>query len=105
MLIDGPTYNNARGEASSLQMAPPFAFSDVTMTVFPLQANLARLNQFVDNYLNQATEIVKFQPVLPFVYLIILDYGKMSAAATGIREERIHLPRLGVHHALHFRRQ
>ncbi|MGR3563234.1 MAG: hypothetical protein ACU0FH_08920 [Heliomarina sp.] len=81
MLIDGPTYNNARGEASSLQMAPPFAFSDVTMTVFPLQANLARLSQFVDNYLNQAPEIVKFRPVLPFVYLIILDYGKMSAAA------------------------
>lgn len=75
-------FNNARGEASTLQMAPPFAFSDVKMTVFPLQANLARLNQFCDSYLNQADHIVQFKPFLPFVYLIILDYGRMSAPAT-----------------------
>ncbi len=75
-------FNDARGEASTLQMAPPFAFSDVKMTVFPLQANLARLTQFCDGYLNQADNIVQFKPFLPFVYLIILDYGRMSAAAT-----------------------
>ena len=75
-------FNNARGEASTLQMAPPFSFSDVKMTVFPLQANLARLTQFCDSYLNQAGEFVQFKPFLPFVYLIILDYGKMSAPAT-----------------------
>jgi hypothetical protein len=86
----GPLFNNARGEASSLQMAPPFAFSDVTMTVFPLQANLARLREFIKNYLNQADEIVQFQPFMPFVYLIILDYGRMStqAARTGWISQR-----------------
>ena len=75
-------FNNARGEASTLQMAPPFAFSDVKMTVFPLQANLARLTQFCEGYLNQADHIAQFKPFLPFVYLIILDYGRMSAPAT-----------------------
>lgn len=74
-------FNDARGAASTLQMAPPFAFSDVKMTVFPLQANLARLTQFCDSYLNQAGHIVQFKPFLPFVYLIILDYGRMSAPA------------------------
>ncbi|MEM7522463.1 MAG: hypothetical protein AAF360_01625 [Pseudomonadota bacterium] len=83
-------FNDARGAASTLQTAPPFAFSDVKMTVFPLQANLARLNQFCDGYLNQAPKIARFEPFLPFVYLIILDYGRMSspAANTGWVSQR-----------------
>ena len=52
-------FNDARGAASTLQTAPPFAFSDVKMTVFPLQANLAQLNTYCDNYLNQAAELVQ----------------------------------------------
>ncbi len=80
-MTTGPMFNDARGAASSLQMAPPFAFSDVTMTVFPLLANLSRLNEFIKSYLNQADDVVQFQPFMPFVYLIILDYGKMSARA------------------------
>lgn len=89
-MIAGPDFNNARGEASSLQMSPPFEFSDVTMTVFPLEANLARLTQFTESYLNQAPDIVHFKPFLPYVYLIILDYGKMSteAARTGWVSQR-----------------
>ena len=63
-------------------MAPPFTFTDVKMTVFPLQANLGRLDQFCDSYLNQARKIAQFKPFLPFIYLIILDYGRMSAPAT-----------------------
>ncbi len=74
-------FNNARGAAAAIQVKPPFAFSDVKMTIFPLQANLTRLTQFCDGYLNQARDIVQFKPFLPFVYLILLDYGRMSAAA------------------------
>ena len=78
---DRNMFNNARGAAAAIQVKPPFAFSDVKMTIFPLQANLTRLTQFCDGYLNQAKDIVQFKPFLPFVYLILLDYGRMSAAA------------------------
>ena len=77
-------YNTARGAASSLQMSPPFAFSDVTMSVFPLRASLSRLDTFCNSYLNQAPHIVQFKPFIPFVYLVILDYGRMSLQAANM---------------------
>ncbi|MEW9919401.1 hypothetical protein AB2B41_07295 [Marimonas sp. MJW-29] len=77
-------YNIARGAASSLQMSPPFAFSDVTMSVFPLRASLSRLETFCTNYLNQAPHLVQFKPFVPFVYLVILDYGRMSLQAANM---------------------
>lgn len=80
-MADENLFNNARGAAAAIQVKPPFAFSDVKMTIFPLQANLTRLTQFCDGYLNQAPKIAQFKPFLPFVYLILLDYGRMSAAA------------------------
>jgi hypothetical protein len=73
-----PPYNNARGFASSLQLVPPFLFKDVTMSVFPLRANLPRLQSFCDAYLNRATDLFVFEPFVPYVYLIVLDYGKMA---------------------------
>jgi len=73
-----PKYNNARGFASSLQLIPPFLFKDVTMSVFPLRASLPRLRSFCDAYLNRGWDVVSFEPFLPYVYLIVLDYGKMA---------------------------
>lgn len=77
-------FNNARGMASSLQMTPPFAFSDVTISVFPLRASLPTLDNFCRNYLNQAPHLVQFRPFVPFVYLVILDYGRMSLEAANM---------------------
>ncbi len=77
-------FNNARGAASSIQMSPPFSFSDVTMSVFPLRASLSRLETFCRNYLNQAPQHVQFRPFMPFVYLVILDYGRMSLEAANM---------------------
>lgn len=77
-------FNTARGPASTLQMSPPFAFNDVTMSVFPLRAGLPRLEAFCENYLNQASHIVQFRPFIPFVYLVILDYGRMSLEAANM---------------------
>lgn len=73
-----PPFNEARGAASSLQLAPPFAFSDVTMSVLPLRANLSRLQSFCNSYLNHTDTEMVFQPLVPYVYLILLNYGKMS---------------------------
>ena len=77
-------FNDVRGSANLLQMAPPFAFSDVTMSVFPLRASLPTLDAFCRNYLNQAPELVEFRPFIPFVYLVILDYGRMSVEAANM---------------------
>ncbi|MGI9493524.1 MAG: hypothetical protein ACR2QF_14090, partial [Geminicoccaceae bacterium] len=78
------SFNNARGTASSLQLAPPFAFKDVAMSVFPVRASLPRLENFCDAFLNHASDTIKFQPFIPFVYLIILDYGRMSVEAANM---------------------
>ncbi len=73
------------GEASagSLPVRPPFLFTGVTSRVFPLRANMARLTQFCDSYVNMdiPPEIVHYRPALPFVYLMVLDYGSMSSAS------------------------
>ena len=83
-MMGNAEFNNARGTASTLQLAPPFAFKDVTMSVFPLRATLSRLESFCDAFLNHADEAIKFQPFIPYVYLIILDYGRMSVEAANM---------------------
>ncbi|MEM7439051.1 MAG: hypothetical protein AAF393_05580 [Pseudomonadota bacterium] len=65
-------------------MTPPFSFSDVTASVFPLRASLPTLDSFCRNYLNQAPHMVQFRPFMPYVYLIILDYGRMSLEAANL---------------------
>jgi len=73
--MKNPLFNNARGSASTLQFKPPFSFKDMTVSVFPLRANLSRLQAFCDQYLNQNSEEIRFQVYLPYVFLQILDYG------------------------------
>ncbi|NIP95186.1 MAG: hypothetical protein GWO24_17750, partial [Akkermansiaceae bacterium] len=77
-------YNDARGFAASMQISPPFSFKDVTTCVFPLRASLPRLRHFCDAYLNQAGDLVRFEPFIPYVYLAIVDYGKMSIEAANL---------------------
>jgi hypothetical protein len=62
---------------------PPFQFTGVTARVFPLKANMARLAAFCDAYVNMdiPPEIVHYRPALPYVYLMVLDYGSMSSAS------------------------
>lgn len=81
-----PVYNTARGGAdATLEIKPPFDFSGVTARVFPLKANMYRLRAFCDSYLNIMPDtIAKFQPALPYVYLMVLDYGKMLPEITNL---------------------
>ena len=80
-----PLFIDPTGDASqgSLPVRPPFLFSGVTSRVFPLKANMARLTQFCDSYVNMdiPAEIVHYRPALPYVYLMVLDYGSMSSAS------------------------
>ena len=82
--MKNPQFNNARGPASTLQFKPPFSFKDMTVSVFPLRANLSRLQAFCDRYLNQNSDEIRFQAYLPYVFLQILDYGKMSIEAANM---------------------
>lgn len=80
-----PRYIDPAGDPrlGALPVSPPFLMNGVSSRVFPLKANMARLTQFCDQYLNMDIPpgIVHFRPSVPYVYLMVLDYGSMSAAS------------------------
>lgn len=87
--ITRPDYNVARGgpyEIIPMPATPPFTFQGVTARVFPLKANAARLTEFCDRYLNMdiPREFAYFVPAVPYVYLMVLNYGRMSVAAENL---------------------
>jgi hypothetical protein len=75
-----PFFNMALGEAErTLLVVPPFSFPGVTARVFPLRASMDILASFCRRYLNVAPpEVCVLQPSLPYVFLVILDYGQMA---------------------------
>ncbi len=80
-----PPYIDPAGDPrrGALPVRPPFVLRDVTARVFPLKANIARLTEFCDSYLNMdiPDEIVHYRPALPYVYLMVLNYGSMSPSS------------------------
>ena len=80
-----PRYNEVNGptELADLASCPPFLFREVTSRVFPIRANIARLYTFCDQYLNLdiPDTLVHFRPSLPYVYMMVINYGSMSAAS------------------------
>ena len=74
-----PRYNVALGPAeTTLVVVPPFNFPGVTARVFPLRASLNILSGFCRSYLNVARDVCDFEPYLPYVFLVVLDYGRMA---------------------------
>jgi hypothetical protein len=83
-----PAYVNVNGVAGikDLPTSPPFLFREVTTRVFPVKANMARLTDFVDRYLNNMDvpeEFCHFRPSIPYVYVMVLNYGSLSPTAVG----------------------
>jgi hypothetical protein len=72
-----------RDGSASLAAEPPFVFRAVTTRVFPVKANPARLYGFIDRYLNDdiPPSIAHFRPSLPYVYVMVLNYGKMAPSS------------------------
>ena len=66
---------------------PPFLFENVTCRVFPIKANMARLVRFCQQYLNMdiPKTMAHFRPAIPYVYMMVLNYGSMSPAAIRAR--------------------
>jgi hypothetical protein len=84
-MMDLPDFNTARTGVDASQLTPPFEFDGVMMRVFPLRANLEQVQAFVDAYLNVAPgELAHFRTFLPYVYLMIINYGKMSVNAANL---------------------
>lgn len=73
-----PPYNTALGTAETLVVTPPFTFQGVTARVFPLRARMNSLRRFCRLYLNVARAVCQFQPYIPYVFLVVLDYGRMA---------------------------
>ncbi len=75
-----PRYNTALGTTNAVLLEPPpFTFPGVTARVFPLRASPNILSSFYRSYLDVAPEICFFKPTLPWVFLVVLDYGYMAA--------------------------
>lgn len=69
----------------SFGAAPPFDFDGVTLRVFPLRARLERLQRFVDGYANLIPrEAGYFRAFMPYVYLMVINYGRMSIDAENL---------------------
>lgn len=83
--VSKPAFINPFGDPNleALAVSPPFVFRNVTARIFPLRANVNVLGQFCDQYLNMdiPPTIVHYAPALPYVYLMILNYGSMAAAS------------------------
>jgi hypothetical protein len=76
-----PFFDMARGWSdATFLLLPPFSFPGVTARVFPLRASMNILSSFCRQYLNNRVpaEICELRPYLPYVLLVILDYGHMA---------------------------
>src|ERR1700679_3454328 len=78
-----PQFSDNRGTTFTLGSKPPFYFEGMTTRVYPLRASLFKLQRFCDSFLNIAPPSVgRFRAFVPYVMLMIMDYGKLAAVAT-----------------------
>jgi hypothetical protein len=64
-----------------LPIKPPFVFNNMSARIFPLRANLDALQHLCDGYLNIVPpEVGHFRASMPYVYLMVLDYGQVGEA-------------------------
>jgi hypothetical protein len=69
----------------TLPLKPPFSFEGMTARVFPLRANLDSLQRLCDSYLNFGpAEAGRFRAVIPYAYLMMLDYGRLAVQAANV---------------------
>ncbi len=72
-----PDYSEHSGP--ELTLTPPFPFTNVNVAVFPLRAEPDTVQRFVDSYINIVPPAVgHFRVWTPYVYLMLLDYGKLA---------------------------
>lgn len=78
-------YNESGGNQifGKMPLKPPFEFDDVRVMVFPLRANISKLNDFCHSYLDLWNDQdMVFRPAAPYVFLMVLHYGKMGSGTS-----------------------
>lgn len=80
-----PKFVAASAQGTAMQLAPPFHFDGVTVRLFPLRASRQHLQRFIDKYLNIAPpQVARFRVPIPFVYLMLINYGRMAVDAANL---------------------
>ncbi|MFO0630211.1 MAG: acetoacetate decarboxylase family protein [Polyangiales bacterium] len=75
----------ASAMGTAMQLAPPFHFDGVTVRLFPLRASRQHLQRFIDQYLNIVPpQVARFRVPVPFVYLMLINYGRMAVDAANL---------------------
>lgn len=78
-------FREARFGFAQLPMVPPFSFSGMTTRLFPLRASFNALQSFCDGYLNIIPPALgRFKVAAPYVFLMMIDYGRMSSRAVNL---------------------
>src|SRR3989442_135198 len=84
-MLNLPRFSDCGGVYHTPVFVPPFHFEGMTTRFFPLRARLPVLQNFVDRYLNIIPpELGRFRAFLPYVYLLLVDYGKMALQASNL---------------------
>ena len=77
-----PQFNFALGEFLALPKHLEQKYSDVVTQIFPLKANMGRLQDFCDTYLNLSEDApLYFKPVVPWVLMQVVDYGRIAVTS------------------------
>ena len=80
-----PQFNFALGEFLALPKHLEQKYSDVVTQIFPLKANMGRLQEFCDAYLNLSEDApLYFKPVVPWVLMQVVDYGRMAVTSKNV---------------------
>lgn len=81
-----PRFGDLNGSGYySLPLKPPFAITNLSCRLFPLRANLETLQGFCNNYVNVVPkEIAYFRACSPYLFLMMLDYGRLALEATNL---------------------
>lgn len=84
--MDGnPRFVTASAMGTAMQLAPPFHFDGVTVRLFPLRASRQHLQRFINQYLNIVPpQVARFRVPAPFVYLMLINYGRMAVDAANL---------------------
>jgi hypothetical protein len=80
-----PQFNFALGEFLALPKHLEQKYSNVVTQIFPLKANMSRLQEFCDTYLNLDEDApLYFKPVVPWVLMQVVDYGRMAVTSKNV---------------------
>lgn len=80
-----PRFNSALGEFLALPSHLEQKYSDVITQVYPLKADAVQLQTFCDSYLNlSGSPPVHFEAPVPWVFMQVVDYGKMASTSRNV---------------------